>query len=105
MYDMGGIPMNHDLHEAIISLKGRFDALKTEIDIVHQAWLTAVRERDFDRQPSLIAHEHGLILEASAVISAFQQLSAQELMRTKAGRSLVDTGHGASHASGPTPWP
>jgi len=88
MHDVGEVPMNHEWHEAIISLKGRFQALKTEMDIVHQAWPPAVRERDFDRQSCLIAHERGLILEASVVISAFQQLISQELMHTKAWRRL-----------------
>lgn len=88
MYDVGGVPMNYEWHEAIISLTNRFRALKTEIDIVHQAWQTAVRERDFDCQSSLIAHERGLILEASAIINAFQQLISQELMHTNAWRRL-----------------
>jgi hypothetical protein len=55
--------MNHEWHEAMISLKNRFYALKTEINLVHQAWPTAIRERDFDRQSSLMAHERSLILE------------------------------------------
>jgi hypothetical protein len=76
--------MNHEWHEAMISLKNRFHALKTEMDLVHQAWPTAIRERDFDRQSSLIAHERGLILEVLGVISTFQQLVSQELMHTKA---------------------
>jgi hypothetical protein len=43
----------------------------------------AVREQDFDRQSSLIAYGRGLILEASAVIDAFQHLILQELMHIK----------------------
>ena len=84
MYNVGGVRMNHESHEVIISLKGRFHALKTEMDIVHQAWQAAVCRRDFDRQSSLIADERNLILEVSAVISAFQQLVSQQLMHTKA---------------------
>ena len=80
--------MNHEWHEAVISLKNRFHALKTEMDLVHQAWPTAIRERDFDRQSSLIAHERGLILEVWGVISTFQQLVSQELMHTKTLRRL-----------------
>jgi hypothetical protein len=84
----GGVPMNHEWHEAMISLKNRFHELKTEMDLVHQAWPTAIRERDFDRQSSLIAHERGLILEVLGVINTFQQLVSQELMHTKALRRL-----------------
>jgi hypothetical protein len=52
---------------------------KGEMGILHQAWPTAVRERDFDRQSSLIAHEPDLIREAAAVISVFQQLMFLEM--------------------------
>jgi hypothetical protein len=65
--------MNHELHETIISLRNRFRALKAEMDLVHQAWQTAVREQDFDRQVSLIAHEGNLIHDTSAVMHAFQR--------------------------------
>jgi hypothetical protein len=30
--------MNAEWHEAILSLTHRFRALKTELDLVHQAW-------------------------------------------------------------------
>jgi hypothetical protein len=80
--------MNHESYEAMILLKNRFHALKAQMDVVHQAWQAAVRVQDFDRQSSLIAHERGLILEASAVISAYQQLIPKEPMRTKALRRL-----------------
>jgi hypothetical protein len=80
--------MNHEWHEAMISLKNRFHELKTEMDLVHQAWPTAIRERDFDRQSSLIAHERGLILEVLGVISTFQQRVSQEMMHTNALRRL-----------------
>jgi hypothetical protein len=80
--------MNHEWHEAIISLKGRFHALKTDMDIVHQAWQTAIREGDLDRQSRLIAHEQGLVLEVAAVIGALQQLISQASMRTQAWRRL-----------------
>jgi hypothetical protein len=74
--------MNHESNE-VISLKNRFRALKAEMDLVHQAWQMAVREPDFNRQLSLMAHDGNLIRETSAVMSAFHQLIAQELMRTK----------------------
>jgi hypothetical protein len=74
--------MNHESHE-VISLRNRFRALKAEMDLVHQAWQTAVREQDIDRQVSLMAHEGNLISDTSAVMSAFHQLIAQELMHTK----------------------
>jgi hypothetical protein len=80
-YGVGGIPMTHESNE-VISLRNRFRALKAEMDLVHQAWQTAVREWDFDRQVSLMAHEGNLIRDTSAVMSAFHQLIAQELMRT-----------------------
>jgi hypothetical protein len=76
--------MSHEWHEALLSLQGRFRALKTERDLVHQAWQAGVRERDSARQSSLMTHEGDLLLEASAVISALQQLIAHELMRTQA---------------------
>lgn len=88
MDDIGGIPMTHELHEAISSLLRRFRALKTELDSVHQAWQTAVREQDFDRQLSLMGREHGLIRDVSAVMSAFQQLMPQKPMETKKSRRL-----------------
>jgi ketosteroid isomerase-like protein len=78
---VGGIPMNHESHE-VISLRNRFRGLKAKIDVVHQDWQAAVRERDFDRQMSLMAHEGNLIRDTSAVMSAFHQLIAQELMHT-----------------------
>jgi hypothetical protein len=59
------------------------------MDLVHQAWPTAIRERDFDRQSSLMVHERSLILEVLGVISTFQQLVSQELMHTKALRRLA----------------
>ena len=80
--------MNHELHEAITSLMHRFRVLKAEMDAVHQAWQAAVREHDFDRQVSLMAHEGNLIRETSAVMSAFHQLIAQALMRTQVRRRL-----------------
>ena len=72
--------MTHESNE-VISLRNRFRALKAEMDLVHQAWQTAVREHDFERQVSLMAHEGNLIRDTSAVMSAFHQLIAQELMR------------------------
>jgi hypothetical protein len=74
--------MNHELHEAITSLMHRFRALKAEMGVIHQTWQTVVREHDFDRQVSLMAHEGNLIRDTSAVMSAFHQLIAQELMDT-----------------------
>ena len=74
--------MNHELHE-VISLRNRFRALKAEMDIVHQAWQTAVREWDFDRQVGLMAYEGNLIRDTSAIMSAFHQLIAQELTDTQ----------------------
>jgi hypothetical protein len=74
--------MNHESHE-VTSLRNRFRALKAEMDLVHQAWQTAVREQDIDRRVSLMAHEGNLISDTSAVMSAFHQLIAQELMHTK----------------------
>jgi hypothetical protein len=53
--------MNHELHEAIISLKERFMCTEHRMDIVHQAWPAAVRERDFDRQSSLDCPRANLI--------------------------------------------
>jgi hypothetical protein len=76
--------MNHETNE-VISLRNRFRALKADMDLVHQAWQTAVREHDLDRQVSLMAHEGNLIRETSAVMSAFYQLIAQELMHTHSG--------------------
>jgi hypothetical protein len=74
--------MNYEWYEPMISLQKRFRVLKAEMDVVHQAWQAAVRERDFDRQVSLMTHEGNLIRETSAVMSAFHQLMAQELMHT-----------------------
>jgi hypothetical protein len=74
--------MTHESYE-VLSLMNRFRALKAEMDVVHQAWQTAVREQDFDRQVSLMAHEGTLIRDTSAVMRAFHQLIAQELMRTQ----------------------
>jgi hypothetical protein len=70
MYDVGGVPMTHESHE-VISLRNRFRALKAEMDRVPQAWQTAVRERDFDRQVSLMTYEGHLIRDTSAVMRAF----------------------------------
>jgi hypothetical protein len=53
------------------------------MDRVPQAWQTAVRERDFDRQVSLMTYEGHLIRDTSAVMRAFHQLIAQELMHVK----------------------
>jgi hypothetical protein len=74
--------MPHESKE-VISLLNRFRALKAEMDLVHQAWQAAVREHDFDRQVSLMAHEGNLIRDTSAVMSAFHHLIAQELMHAK----------------------
>jgi hypothetical protein len=74
--------MNHESNE-VISLRNRFRVLKAEMDLVHQDWQAAVRERDFNRQVSLMAHEGNLIRDTSAVMSAFHQLIAQELMHTQ----------------------
>jgi hypothetical protein len=73
--------MTHESNE-VISLRNRFRALKAEMDAVHQDWQAAVREWDFDRQVSLMAHEGKLIRDTSTVMTAFHQLIAQELMRT-----------------------
>jgi len=86
-YGMGGIPMNHETNE-VISLRNRFRALKADMDLVHQSWQTAVREHDLDRQVRLMAHEGNLIRDTSAVMSAFHQLNAQELIRTPVWRRL-----------------
>jgi hypothetical protein len=45
----GGIHVNDELHEAIISLTERFHALKTEMALGYPDWQVAIRERDFDR--------------------------------------------------------
>jgi hypothetical protein len=79
--------MNYEPNE-LISLRNRFRSLKAEMDVVHQSWQTAVRAWDFDRQVILMTHEGHLIRETSAVMSAFHQLIAQELMRTHAWRRL-----------------
>jgi hypothetical protein len=73
--------MSHESYE-VISLQNRFRALKAEMDAVHQDWQAAVREHDFNRQVSLMTHEGNLIRDTSAVMSAFHELIAQELMRT-----------------------
>ena len=80
--------MNAEWHEPILSLTHRFRALKTELDLVHQAWQAAVHEQDSDRELSLIAHEGNLLRETSAIMSAFHHLVAQELMDTQALRRL-----------------
>jgi hypothetical protein len=41
-------------------------------------WQVAIRKRDFDRMSRLIAHERNLSSEASAVLSAFEELMAQQ---------------------------
>jgi hypothetical protein len=82
--------MNHESNE-VISLRNRFRALKAEMDRVHHAWQTAVREQDFDRQVSLMAHEGTLIRETSDVMSAFHYLIAQELRHTPVWRCLQST--------------
>lgn len=74
--------MNHELHK-VISLRNRFCALKAEMDLIHQDWQAAVREWNFDRQVSLMAHEGNLIRDTSAIMSALHQLIAQELMDTQ----------------------
>jgi hypothetical protein len=74
--------MNHESHEVIL-LRDRFRALKAEMDVVHQDWQAAVREHDLDREVSLMAHEGALIRDTSAVMRAFRQLIAQELMHAK----------------------
>jgi hypothetical protein len=76
--------MHPEWHETIIALMLRFRALKAEMDAVHQAWQAAVREQDFAQEVSLIAHEQTLLRQTSAVMSAFHQLIAQELMDTQA---------------------
>jgi hypothetical protein len=80
--------MNDEFHEAIIAFTKRFHALKTEMDLIHPNWQVALREHDFDRLSRLIAHERDLIFEASAVISAFEELIDQEQLRTKASLRL-----------------
>jgi hypothetical protein len=78
--------MNHALHETITSFMQRFRVLKTERDLVHQAWQKAVRESDFDRHVSLMAREGNLTRETSALMSVFHQLMAQEQGPTQASR-------------------
>jgi hypothetical protein len=80
--------MNDELHEAIIAFTEHFHALKTEIDHIHPNWQVALRQRDFDRLSRLVDQERNLISEAWAVVSAFEELIAQEQRRTQASLGL-----------------